>query len=190
MRKVGLVAASLLSASLLGSGAAASIRVLGNSIGHSCYVSAKSQDGSQAALADCSRALDSGRMSMEDMVATYVNRGIVRIYADQFPSAISDFDRAIELNPDQPESYLNKASAILRMSGDSAAAIALYGESLARNTKRPELAYYGRAVAHETSGNITAAYRDYRKAQELAPRWEEPRRELSRFQVRRLGISN
>jgi tetratricopeptide (TPR) repeat protein len=190
MKRVSFVAASLLSASLLASSAAASIVVLGNSVGRSCYVSATMKIATREAIADCTSALSSGQLSAADVVATHVNRGIIRIFAEQLPAAIADFDRAIALDPGQPESYLNKASAIMKMSGNPSEAIALYNESLERKTRRPELAYYGRAVAHETSGNLTAAYNDYRRAQQLAPRWKEPGMELSRFQVRRLSSQN
>lgn len=186
MRKTNLIIA-VFSGALLCSAANASIQVLGNSVGHGCYVSATMRNGSSNAIRDCDNALNSGLLTDEDTVATYVNRGIVKIYAGSYDSAIADFDRAIKLNPDEPESYLNKGSAILRMEGDPSQAITLFNEALARQTRRPELAYYARAVAHETSGNLGAAYRDYRRAQELAPRWEEPGRELSRFQVRRVN---
>jgi tetratricopeptide (TPR) repeat protein len=184
MRKASLPIAATFGIALLGSAAQAGIQVLGNSVGHSCYVSATTRSGSTAAIRDCDDALASGVLSAGDEVATYVNRGIVKIYAGDLDSAIADFDRAIRLDPTEPESYLNKGSAILRSQGSAADAIALFDEALAHNTRRPELAHYARAVAYETSGNLNAAYRDYRRAHELAPRWEEPARELSRFRVR------
>ena len=190
MRSLSVTAAFLLGAALSVTAAEAGIQVLGNSIGHSCYVSAATKNGSGAALRDCDFAIRSGELSKRDEVATYVNRGIVKLYGGTYEAAISDFDRAIKLDPNEPESYLNKGSTILRMEGNPADAVALFDEALARKTTRPELAHYGRAVAHEASGNLNAAYRDYRRAQELAPRWEEPGRELSRFQVKRVSSPN
>ena len=52
-----------------------------------------------------------------------------------------------------------------------------------RNTTRPALAHYGRAIANETMGNLNAAYRDYTAASRIAPEWREPRQELARFRV-------
>jgi tetratricopeptide (TPR) repeat protein len=88
------------------------------------------------------------------------------------------------LDPDEPETYLNRGSALIRRE-DAANAIAMFDQAIQRNTRRPELAYYGRALANELSGNVRAAYRDYRRASELAPRWSEPRIELRRFRVTR-----
>jgi Flp pilus assembly protein TadD len=59
----------------------------------------------------------------------------------------------------------------------------LFTVALERNTTRPAVAHYGRAVAQEELGNVAAAYRDYRRASELAPNWREPRIELTRFRV-------
>lgn len=185
MRKVGSVAAALFAAGLPAAPAGASVIVLGNSIGYQCYQAAKARDASNTALQSCNNALKSGLLNAHDVVATYVNRGIVRVYQSDYDDAVADFDRAIALNPNEAESYLNKGSTILRMGGDAQQAIALLSESLERKTDRPELAYYSRAVAHEVSGNILQAYRDYKSAQAAAPEWGEPTRQLSRFTVRK-----
>lgn len=187
MRKFFLAPGAIFAMALASTAADSSVQVLGSSIGHSCYVAATMKNGSNAALRDCDEALRSGLLSDRDTVATYVNRGVVKLYGRDYSSAIADFDRAMKMDPNEPESYLNKGSTILRMEGDPAQAASLFDEAILRKTSRPEFAYYGRAVAHETRGNLTAAYRDYRRAQELAPRWEEPGRELSRFQVRRVS---
>jgi tetratricopeptide (TPR) repeat protein len=73
------------------------------------------------------------------------------------------------------------------MGASTSEAIALFDEALRRNTRRPELAYFSRGIAHEVAGNLQQAYLDYRRAQELAPRWDQPAREMSRFQVRKAG---
>ena len=166
--------------------APAGVMVIGNSPGFSCYAVARAKDGSREALQRCNDAFRSGLLTFHDEVATYVNRGIVRLYGNDHQGAIADFDKAISLNPAQPESYLNKGVVLVQMGGSSSDAIALFNEALVRKTSRPELAYYSRGVAHEVAGNLNAAYRDYKRAQELAPRWAEPVEELSRFQVKQV----
>ena len=52
---------------------------------------------------------------------------------------------------------------------NASAALPLFTAALERNTSRPELAHYGRAIANETLGNTRAAYDDYRRASELRP---------------------
>ena len=63
------------------------------------------------------------------------------------------------------------------------AALGLFTMAIERDTSRPELAHYGRAIANEALGNARQAYRDYRRAAELDPDWAEPRTELARFRV-------
>ena len=89
---------------------------------------------------------------------------------------------AIALDPEQPEAYLNKGAALIRRQNPQEA-LQLFTVALERNTSRPAIAHYGRAVANEALGNVAAAYRDYRRASELAPDWAEPRTELARFRV-------
>lgn len=187
MKKI-LLAVSALSVGLISSAASAGVVVLGTSPARGCYESAKAENGSPVALRGCNMAFDSNMLSFYETVATHVNRGIVRLFGGDTVGAIVDFDRAIALDPTEAESYLNKGAAFLKLERN-AEALALFDEALQRRTKRPELAYFGRAVANETTGNIRAAYQDYQRAQAAAPRWEDPARELTRFQVRRAGGS-
>jgi tetratricopeptide (TPR) repeat protein len=189
MKKITYLAASVLSACLLAAPAAASVIVLGNSAGFGCYRSAVAKSGSDVAVQNCTDALEASVMSFDDTVATYVNRGVVKLHGGRYNEALRDFDRAIAMKPREAESYLNKGSALLRMGASADQAIPLFDEALRRNTNRPELAYFSRAIAHEVSGNLKEAYLDYRRAQEAAPRWDLPAREMARFQVRRAGGS-
>src|SRR5205085_104957 len=130
----------------------------------------------------CDNALLREMLSEYEMVATHVNRGILRLRRGMIDTAIADFDQAIALDPNQPEAYLNKGAALLRRENASEA-INLFTIALEHNTSRPALAHYGRAIANETVGNLTAAYRDYTAASRIAPQWREPQLELARFRV-------
>lgn len=190
MRKVTLLAVSAISACLMSAPASAGVVVLGTSPARGCYESAAAEMGSHEALRGCDAAFASGMLNHYEVVATHVNRGIVRLFSENIEGAIADFDKAIELDPTEAEGYLNKGAALLKQGGREAEAIALFTRALDQRTNRPELAYFGRAIAHETSGNVREAYGDYQSAQAAAPRWEEPARELSRFQVRRASGSS
>jgi hypothetical protein len=62
-------------------------------------------------------------------------------------------------------------------------AVGLFDSALAKKTRRPALAYYGRGVAREMTGRLREAYQDYRQASLIEPRWNEPKAELARFTV-------
>ena len=117
------------------------------------------------------------------MVATLVNRGILKARLGNVDEAIADYDAALSRDPDEPEAYLNKGFALLHLSEAEQQAKPMFDTALAKKTRRPELAYYGRAVAHELTGEVCAAYHDYRQASRIDPKWRDPKTELARFKV-------
>jgi tetratricopeptide (TPR) repeat protein len=163
--------------------ASASVLVVGNSDARMCFEAADSPMLPAARdIRRCDDALRHESLTGYETVATHVNRGILRLRRNQVEEAVADFDRAITLDPEQPEAYLNKGAALIRRQ-NPAEAVPLFTASIERNTSRPAIAHYGRAVANEALGNVAAAYRDYRRASELDPEWAEPRAELRRFRV-------
>ena len=163
--------------------ASASVMVIGNSAARACYEAADSPLSPQVTdIRGCDGAIRDEALNRDDLVATFVNRGILKLRRNNVNEAILDFDTAIEMNPNQPEAYLNKGAALIRLDNPSEA-LRLFTVALERNTTRPELAHFGRAVANETLGNTRAAYNDYRRASELDPDWPDPREELTRFRV-------
>jgi len=163
--------------------AAAGVIVVGNSDARMCYEAADSPMRAQVRdIRRCDNALREN-LTRYDAAATHVNRGILYLRSGQLDRALADFDQAIAIDPDQPEAYLNKGTALIQGQhhGD---ALRYYTVALERSTTRPAIALYGRAIANEQLGNIRAAYNDYRRASELAPDWADPRLELTRFQVR------
>jgi tetratricopeptide (TPR) repeat protein len=178
-----LAAAAGLAACAFAAPAGASIVVLGNSDARMCYEAAdRPAYPTVQDVRRCDEALQLGALSNYEIVATHVNRGILRLRRGQADASIADFDRAIQLDPNQPEAYLNKGAALLRRQ-NAGEAMGLFTIALERNTTRPALAHYGRAIANETLGNISAAYRDYTAASRIDPNWREPRAELTRFRV-------
>lgn len=173
-------------AMLLPAAAEAASLVLGSGLARECFEAAERERATTLTLGICNRALTEEALAFDDQAATYVNRGILRERLGDLSGALGDYDRAVEMRPDQGDAYLNKGGVLLRQ-GDFRAARTLFDQSLERGTSRPELAHFGRAVAAEGAGDVAAAYADYRRAAALAPRWERPRQELARFAVRKRG---
>ena len=172
-------------AALAASSAVASVVVIGSSTARMCYEAAEARSAlSLEGMRSCNDAIDGGSLTTRDLVASYVNRGILKLRAGLVDEAIADFDDAIELDPQEPEAYLNKAVATLQRNEDWRQALPLFNTALEKRTRKPAIAHFGRAVAHEMSGNVREAYRDYRQASLLEPGWKNPRNELARFKVR------
>jgi len=179
-----LLAAAIAAFAAFAAPATASVFVIGNTDARLCFEAADSplMPGG-ADVRHCDGALrDSASLSGYEIVATHVNRGILRLRRGQVDDAVADFDQAIALDPSQPEVYLNKGGALIRRN-NPAEAVNLFTVALERNTRRPAVAHYGRAVAQEELGNLAAAYRDFSRASQLDPAWREPRIELTRFRV-------
>lgn len=162
--------------------ASAAVTVIGSSSARLCYEAARFGRASPSGLSRCDAAFDEA-LSVEDRVATHVNRGIVRATRGDTKGAQTDYDAAIALDPDEAEAWLNKGLLFLR-GGRVAASVPLFDAAVIKRTGEPHMAHYGRAVAHEQLGDLRAAYADFRRAAELAPDWAAPRAELARFQVR------
>ncbi len=178
-RKI-LIAAALAATSFPAIGA---VVVVGSSAARQCYESAASPvDPSARSIDRCNEAIATASIPYDDVVATYVNRGILKLRSGQVVQAIADFDVAMEMDPNQPEAYLNKGAALIRQNNPRDA-LPLFTVALERNTNRPAIAHFGRAIANEDLGNIPAAYHDYRRAAELEPGWADAQTELARFQV-------
>jgi tetratricopeptide (TPR) repeat protein len=166
--------------------AGAAVTVIGNSNARLCYEAAEREaPPSRTEIELCNTALADPQISLADTVATHVNRGILRSRSGNVEGGLADFDRATSLDPNEPESYLNKGLVLTIKANQANEALPLFGKALERKTKRPELAYFGRAIAYENLGKLRFAYDDYAQAVAVAPKWEEARAELARFSVRR-----
>ena len=185
MRSKFLLAAAALGAAAFATPAAAGVTVLGSSSARLCFEATESVFTPRPDMVRrCDEALDHEALSDYDRVATYVNRGILKLRTGRLEEAIADFDTAAAEDPDQAEAYLNKGLALLRRPGAEAEALPLFDAALAKRTRKPALAHYGRAVAHELGGRVREAWLDYREASRLDPKWTTPRKDLARFRVR------
>lgn len=161
------------------------INILGtNADAIACYRAAEAEIGRSDVERTCTAALESGELTLRDQMATHVNRGIVRFRLQNIEGAISDFDSALAMQPNQPDAMINKGIAMLAGGASVDSALALIDQGLEAGPQRPWVGYYGRAVAHELAGRDAQAYRAYRRAQELRPGWRPAEVALTRFSVR------
>jgi tetratricopeptide (TPR) repeat protein len=89
----------------------------------------------------------------------------------------------VATDQNNPEAYLNLAISRLQRNENDTSVMPWIEKALALNTKEQALAYYSRGVLHERNGNVRQAYYDFKRAHELAPDWDEPTRDLERYQV-------
>lgn len=163
----------------------AAVTILGGGLGRECYLAAELKREYRTSIEVCERALSFENLSRRDRAATLVNRGIVHMQARDLDRAIVDYESAIRLDPQLAESHINLGIALLHRGGRDADAIAALTSGLDLGPIRPEVAYYSRAVAHEISGNVRAAFEDYQAAAAAKPDWAEPIEQLKRFSVER-----
>lgn len=169
---------------VLGAGAAnAAVTVVGSGYARGCYSAALRESASMDALDTCNHALTEQPLDRRNRAATFVNRGIIHLNRSESTEALADFDRAVQLTPDLAEAHTNRAAALLEQN-DYQGAVAAIDRALTLEPSEPHKAYFIRAAAYEELGDMTAAYRDYRRASELAPDWRPARAELTRFRVR------
>jgi tetratricopeptide (TPR) repeat protein len=132
-------------------------------------------------IAACNAALK-GDLSHTAIAATLVNRGIIQAAASHDSDAVADFSAAIARDNTQAAAYMNRGTAMLRANRFDEARND-FDQVIALNANDLHVAYFNRGEAQEASGNLVAAYHDYRKAQELAPGFKPASLELARFQV-------
>jgi Tfp pilus assembly protein PilF len=156
---------------------------VGNSFARDCWQATEAEDHDSNAIYHCNLALDQEGLDSADRAATLVNRGVLYMRNRDYNSAERDFRRAMSTDESNPEAWLNMAISHLRQNENDMSVMPMIEKAIALNTKEQALAYYSRAILHERSGNIRAAYADYRKAHELAPDWDEPAEDLQRYKV-------
>jgi len=164
------------------SDAGAAVTVFGDDHAQACYQAAKNGLNRQTDLDECNQAINFGLLQAKDLAGTYVNRGAVYMNMQSWREADADFRRALEMMPKFGEALVNLGAAQIG-EHHNREGVDTITHGLALGSMEPEKAYFNRAIGYENLGDDTAAYYDYLKASQLAPRWVAPREELVRFTV-------
>ena len=167
--------------------ASAQVFVIGNGLGGECYQKTKSKFyASRDAEKICTRALKEQVMTRSNRAATLVNRGVIRMRDGRYDEALADYDDAIELDDDLGAAYLNQGAAHIYVR-DYNAAISSLDRAIALDSNDLFAAYYNRAIARESTGDVAGAFYDFQKSLELKPDWDLAARQLERFRFEETG---
>lgn len=101
---------------------------------------------------------------------THLERGRALITQGQLEQAIAEFDRAIELDPDDVEVYATRGFAYIAL-GQFERGIADYDTAIELESENPIL-YNDRGFAYAELGKYERAVADYDKAIELDPDYD------------------
>lgn len=172
---------------------AQSVMETGQPVQEDCYRAAQASQslpdrGLRLGIAACNRAL-SGDLSRFARAGTLANLGVLEAAAHNDELAVADFGKALTWNANLAPAYIGRGLAMMRAARYDEAR-ADFSRAIDLVPADPHVAYFYRGEAQEASGNLVAAYRDYRKAQELAPDFQPASVELARFQVTQRHIAD
>jgi len=159
----------------------------GGAFARDCYASAtlagRLNSGSKEDIEECNQAISHGKLARKDLLATFVNRGIIHAAMENYEKALKDYQSAIELGPESGEVFVNIGNLYL-LSRKYEIAIQQYTNAIALTLTRDHIAHYNRGMAYENNGEFSHAESDYRKAIELSPEWVLPQLRLQRLSNR------
>ena len=159
-------------------------------VGAGCGGAAAQEDlcaygSGDAAIADCTRAIQSGRYTGHALALKFSNRGVEWRIKGDYERAISDYDDAIRLDPKYADAYYNRCIAYNRQQkydlalpdcnqaialGPSANSLNATGqEKLSADRSRSDY-YNQRGAVYHGRNEIDRAIADYSEALRLYPR--------------------
>lgn len=181
-RKSALLGGALVAAAFAFShGAYGAVTVIGAGPASLCYDGAENGSDPGQYITYCNDALG-GYLSVRDRAATFINRGVLRLDLNEASAALGDFDAGLGLDPDLGEGYIDRGASLI-MQKEYAEALKSIDKGIGLGARRPALAYFDRAIAHEGLGDIPAAYKDYQQALVVQPDFTMASDELKRFKV-------
>ncbi|MEO0729937.1 MAG: tetratricopeptide repeat protein [Pseudomonadota bacterium] len=116
-------------------------------------------------LAGCTKLLEMPGLAPQERASAYAMRALALSLLGRYAEAVSDYDRALTIDPNMPVALNNRAWAYYR-SGNVAKAWPDVSRSLDLDPYSPH-AYDTRAHLNQAEGNAQAALSDYKTAMRL-----------------------
>jgi TonB family protein len=113
--------------------------------------------------------------------AFYQKRAGAHLFNKEYDLAIAEYNKAVELNSEDPSIYLNRGFAFLNRKNYDLA-VADYDKAIELSPKE-SMIYFNRGDLHEKMGNPQKAIVDYQKAFELDATNEPAKTNLQRLQA-------
>lgn len=171
---------------------AQSVTVFGGTFAHNCYENAtysvRISDASRSDLADCNKAIMQGRLNRRDLVATYINRGIINVHAGDVGRAERDYLTALDMSDRTPETFLNLGNLQYMMTNYHRA-IADYDHAESLGFRQSHILHLNRGMALYRLGSLDEAEAEYLKALEIRPGWIRALDQIERVNDKRSELA-
>ncbi len=131
------------------------------------------------AIADFTQAIWLGHLDNKELATAHFRRGKGYALLKQYSRAITDFDRAIQLEPSFSQAYSERGDAY-RNRGIYKLALQDYSTSIRLLNPDLHIPYFGRGLTHEAMGNERLASADFRRASELEPEFRSAQARLAK----------
>lgn len=113
--------------------------------------------------------------------AFYQKRGSAYLFGKKYDLAVTEYNKALELNSNDAPTYLNRGIAFLNLKNFSSA-VADFDKAIELNPKE-SMMYFNRGDLHEKMGNLDKAISDYQKAFDLDNSNEPAKANLQRLKA-------
>lgn len=183
LARIGMVAAML----ALPAGTAHAqyaMMVFGKGAAADCYEMVKAKRLTTTTLEVCDDALKDDTLSARNRAATYNNRGIVHMRTNNLAKAERDYESALRISPNIPETQINLGAMFYANEMYTESVMVLTEGVKAEDVNSRAVAHYNRALSLEKLGELDEAYADLMAALKLNPMFEAASKQISRYSVR------